>query len=72
MQKIVSLVQAIKELWPIKINKYSEIWADNHYEQYCIYIYIYIYIYIPYLLAYFALAPTLGRSKKNKSHSIAL
>ena len=42
MQKIASLVQVIKDLWPIKINKYSEIWAANYYEQYCIYIYIYI------------------------------
>ena len=45
MQKIVSLVQAIKDLWPININKYSEIWAANYYEQHCIYIHIYIYIY---------------------------
>ena len=43
MQKIVSMVQAIKELWPIKINKYSEnmggqsLWT-------VLYIYIYIYI----------------------------
>ena len=51
MQKIVSLVQAIKDLWPIKINKYSEIWVANHYEQYYIYIFIYIYIYI-YLCIY--------------------
>ena len=37
MQQIVSLVQAIKDLWPIKINKDSEIWAANHYKQFCIY-----------------------------------
>ena len=44
MQKIVSLVQAIKDLWLIKNNEYSEICAANHYEQYCIYMYIHIYI----------------------------
>ena len=44
--EIVSLVQAIKGLWPIKINTYSEIWGTNVYEQDCIYIYIDIYMYI--------------------------
>ena len=36
MEKNVSLVQAIKDLWFNKIIKYSKILAANYYEQYCI------------------------------------